>query len=236
MKTLSRKPVDHTPETGAPGAVEVSDAALTQSELVARLNHPQIESRIILTPLLNPKDTIGAASLDVRLGNQFLVLKREAFALVDIGEGSFTETPPYAFQERVVKAYGSPFVLHPRQLVLGSTLEYVQLPKGLLCYVVGKSTWGRMGLIIATATKVDPGFKGCITLEIVNEGEIPIVLYPGLPIAQLVVHHAKGDHLYQGRYDAPVGPEFPKFRITEEIREFWLKERLKSRLDKRPYR
>ena len=57
--------------------------------------------------------------------------------------------------------------------------EYVQLPPGLMCYVIGKSSWGRMGLIIATATKVDPGFKGCITLEIVNEGEIPLVLYPG---------------------------------------------------------
>lgn len=217
------------PDARDDDASGLSEAALTSSELRARLNHPDISSRIILTPLLAPLDTIGAASLDVRLGNQFLVLKREAFALVDIGEGSFTDTPPDAYQERVVKGYGSPFVLHPRQLVLGSTLEYVQLPKGLLCYVTGKSTWGRMGLIIATATKVDPGFRGCITLEIVNEGEIPIVLYPGLPIAQLVIHHAKGDHMYAGKYDAPIGPEFPKFRLSDEVRQFWLKKRLAGR-------
>ena len=89
-----------------------------------------------------------------------------------------------------------------------------------MCYVIGKSTWGRMGLIIATATKVDPGFRGCITLEIVNEGEVPLILYPGLSIAQLVVHETGRSSTYSGRYRYPIGPEFPKFGETPSD-AFW---------------
>ncbi len=111
--------------------------------------------------------------------------------------------------------------MHPGQLVLGSTLEYVQLPRDLMAYVIGKSSWGRMGLVIATATKVDPGFKGCITLEIVNEGEIPLVLYPGLPIAQLVLHAVVDGDAYAGGYSCAVGPEFPKFRASDPSWRFW---------------
>jgi len=94
-----------------------------------------------------------------------------------------------------------------------------------MCYVAGKSSWGRMGLIIATATKVDPGFKGCITLEILNEGEVPITLYPGLPIAQLVFHLASKDDGYEGAYDCPIGPEFPRFDKLKKNKDwqFWIR-------------
>ena len=69
--------------------------------------------------------------------------------------------------------------------MLGETLEWVHLPKDLVAFVIGKSTWGRDGLIIATAIGVHPNFSGILTLEISNVGEIPIYLYPGLAIAQL---------------------------------------------------
>ena len=80
---------------------------------------------------------------------------------------------------------GDYFVLHPGQFVLGETLEWIHLPKNLVAFVVGKSTWGRDGLIIATAIGVHPNWSGILTLEISNVGEIPIYLYPGLAIAQL---------------------------------------------------
>ncbi|TMC16284.1 MAG: dCTP deaminase [Chloroflexi bacterium] len=127
------------------------------------------------------------------------------------------------YQDKLIKAYGEKFILHPRQLVIGSTLEYIQIPSGMMCYVIGKSTWGRMGLIIATATKVDPGFRGCITLEIINEGEIPLVLYPGIPIAQLVLHRAAGASTYKGGYSCAIGPEFPKFGGKGPSWEYWTK-------------
>ncbi len=90
-------------------------------------------------------------------------------------------------------------------------------------YVIGKSSWGRAGLIVATATKVDPGFKGCITLEIINEGESPIVVYPGLPIAQLVLHNIEPplENEYCGNYKFSVGPVFPDFTEKSKNWDFW---------------
>ena len=82
--------------------------------------------------------------------------------------------------------------------------------------------WGRTGLIIATATKVDPGFRGCITLEIVNEGEVPLVLVPGIPIAQLVFHRTEQPVSYSGVYSCPIGPEFPRFDKLISGSSFWL--------------
>ena len=158
-----------------------------------------------------PDESIGASSVDVCLGNQFLVMKRQSFLALEPETDPFAERPG-RYQERVVKRFGDEFVLHPRQLVIGSTFEYISLPADLMCFVVGKSTWGRMGLIIATAIKVDPGFRGCVTLEIINEGEVPLVLRTGEPIAQLVLQRTTGQDLYRGRYDCPIGPQLPRFR------------------------
>ena len=72
--------------------------------------------------------------------------------------------------------------------MLGVTLEWVRFPTNLAAYVIGKSSWGRRGLIIATAAGVHPGFTGCLTLELSNVGEIPIAINPGIPICQLFLH------------------------------------------------
>ncbi|MCA9052009.1 MAG: dCTP deaminase, partial [Planctomycetaceae bacterium] len=80
------------------------------------------------------------------------------------------------------------FILHPRQFVLAVTLEWIRLPSNLAGYVVGRSSWGRHGLIIATATGVHPGFTGCLTLELTNVGEIPITIKPGTTICQVFLH------------------------------------------------
>jgi dCTP deaminase len=84
--------------------------------------------------------------------------------------------------------FGRDFVLHPRSFVLGTTLEWIRLPRNISGFVVGRSSWGRRGLIIATATGVHPGFTGCLTLEISNVGEIAIAVKPGLAICQLFLH------------------------------------------------
>jgi len=84
--------------------------------------------------------------------------------------------------------FGDEFILHPRSFVLGTTLEWIRLPRNLAAVVTGKSSWGRRGLIIATATGVHPGFSGCLTLEITNLGEIPIKISPGMHICQLFMH------------------------------------------------
>jgi dCTP deaminase len=117
--------------------------------------------------------------------------------------------------DRTYIPIGSAFVLHPGQFVLTATLEYISLPPDLVAYVVGRSSWGRLGLNIATATMVAPGFKGAITFEMVNLGTVPIALYPGTRIAQLVFHQlSKAEAQQYGNKDSkyifPVGPEFSK--------------------------
>jgi dCTP deaminase len=197
--------------------------ALTRDEIRRWMEADDLGQRLVITPLLNVDESFGPSSLDVRLGNQFLVFRREAFERLDVGDHSESGDMG-RFQHRIVQPLRKPFVLHPRQLVIGSTLEYVQIPPGLMCYVVGKSSWGRMGLIIATATKVDPGFRGCITLEIINEGEVPLILYPGLPIAQLVFHQTAGTSTYDGSYRCPIGPQFPKLSPAHPRWKFWTAE------------
>lgn len=182
---------------------------------------PEISKRLIVTPMLNKRASVGEGAIDVRLGNQFIVFKRESFPVWDVKNLRAASTELHRYQERIIRPFGTPIVVHPGQLVIGSTLEYIQVPRGLMAYVIGKSSWGRLGLIIATATKVDPGFCGCITLEIVNEGEVPLQLYPGLPIAQLVLHPAEKSDGYTGGYGFAIGPEFPKFDQRHENWEIW---------------
>jgi dCTP deaminase len=207
-------------------------SALTSREITEWMDakkRSDIKKRLIITPLINPKESIGASSVDVRLGNKFILMRRQSFPVLDIKAVKESSEDNIAkFQQSVRCNYGEPFVIHPHQLVIGSTFEYVSIPGGLMCYVIGKSSWGRMGLIIATATKVDPGFRGCITLEIVNEGEIPVKLYPGLPIAQLVFHVTLNEKdVYKGKYSCPIGPEFPIFDSTKKDWQFWMSEKRK---------
>jgi deoxycytidine triphosphate deaminase len=90
--------------------------------------------------------------------------------------------------------FGGTYILHPGHFVLGVTLEWLRLPRMYAGSVIGKSSWGRRGLIIATATGVHPGFTGCLTLEITNVGEIPIQISPGMLICQLSLYGVDGDY------------------------------------------
>lgn len=168
---------------------------------------------IRVTPLLECSQ-IGPSSIDVRLGKEFIIFKKSRRRVIEYrsnsnGASNWSKEVHY-FQERVRLDLGSEFILHPGELILASTLEYISLPKDIFASVEGKSTIGRLGLLVATATAVAPGFKGCITLEIINEGEIPVVVYPGELIAQIVFFRTSGEGDYAGKYIFPIGPEFPQ--------------------------
>lgn len=90
--------------------------------------------------------------------------------------------------ERFDIPFGGSFLLHPGSLVLVPTLEWVKLPPDLQGVVTARSSWAREGLNIATATIVNPGYTGIVTLELANFGEIPITLYPGLRLAQIALY------------------------------------------------
>lgn len=191
-------------------------SVLSKNELIDLVR----TKKLVITPILSKEETFDNVSLNVRLSNQFIIMKKQSFPSFDI------KNHPHNIEEchkKIKINYQESFILHPGELVLGSTLEYFSIPKNLMGYVIGKSSWGRAGLIIATATKVDPGFKGCITLEIINEGTAPIVVYPGLPIAQLVLHTIDNavDNEYTGNYKFSVGPVFPNFTEKTAKWNFW---------------
>jgi len=148
------------------------------------------DDRLIIRPQ-PPLDFLkarGAASIDLRLGTWFVTLPFHRFTHLDI----ISEPEAAEDYARLAKTHHIPFskkfILHPKDFALAVTLEWIRLPSRLAGYVVGRSSWGRRGLIIATAAGVHPGFTGCLTLELSNVGEVPITLEPGMTICQLFLH------------------------------------------------
>ena len=146
---------------------------------------------IVPRPVLESLRGSVACSVDLRLGTWFVVLRQARLTHLDVGE----KPTALQFSKTHYVPFGTPFILHPRNFVLGITLEWLRLPKEYGAYVIGKSSWGRRGLIIATATGVHPGFAGCLTLELTNVGQIPIAIKPGVTICQLCIHRVEGPKL-----------------------------------------
>ena len=136
------------------------------------------EGRIVIDPW--DESLVQPASVDLRLGDSFRVFHNHRVTAIDLRD------PPRNLTEEVEISDEAPFAIHPGEFVLGRTLESVALPDDVVARIEGKSSIGRLGLIVhATAGFVDPGFQGTLTLEITNLTRVPIKLYAGLPIAQL---------------------------------------------------
>jgi len=136
------------------------------------------DGRIVVDPF--EETMVQPSSIDLRLGDSFRVFHNHRVTAIDLRD------PPQNLTEEVVVDDGESFVIHPGEFCLGRTLEWVELPDDVVARVEGKSSLGRMGLIVhATAGFVDPGWRGTLTLELNNLTRVPIKLYPGLPIAQL---------------------------------------------------
>ena len=205
---------------------------LKHEDLVAAMFERSVENALVLTPLLD-ETQITEATVDVRLGTEFLVLQRTLEPGLD--PKTQVQADIDAMHERIVVPIGKPIWLHPGHFLLASTLEYLRMPKDLSAYLLGRSSWGRVGLIVATAIMVQPGFAGCLTLELVNDGDSPISLYPGSRIAQLAVHRLDGPtkHGYgpDGKYRAPIGPQ--PARLAKEKAEIESFERVNTALSSR---
>ena len=164
------------------------------------------EGRITIAPW-DPA-MVQPASVDLRMGNTFRVFHNHRTAAIDLAA-----LPPN-LTEQIQITDEEPFVIHPGEFVLGRTLEWVELPDDVVARIEGKSSLGRLGLIVhATAGFVDPGWKGTLTLEITNLTRVPIKVWAGKPIAQLSFmtldapalrpygHPELGSH-YHGQVDA----------------------------------
>jgi dCTP deaminase len=123
---------------------------------------------------------VQPASVDLRLGDSFRVFHNYRASAIDLRD------PPENLTEEVVVVDDESFVIHPGEFCLGRTLEWVELPDDIVARIEGKSSLGRLGLIVhATAGFCDPGWHGTLTLELNNLTRVPIVLTPGQAIAQL---------------------------------------------------
>lgn len=122
---------------------------------------------------------IQPSSVDVRVDRFFRVFRNNRYPFIDVRvEQELTELVEVAEEE--------PFILHPGEFVLGSTLENVRLPGDHVARLEGKSSLGRLGLLIhSTAGFIDPGFDGHVTLELSNVANLPITIYPGMKIGQV---------------------------------------------------
>ncbi|UES37642.1 dCTP deaminase [Roseibium aggregatum] len=152
------------------------------------------ESRLIICPnpyKLNSYTPTGA-SIDFRLGRWFLIMQQSKTHKIDLTIGRDEKDFEYKEGKQYFVPFSEKFVLHPGRFVLAVTFEWLKLPPSLGAYVIGKSSLGRRGLIIETAAGIHPGFSGCLTLELYNCGEIPIVISPGMRICQLFFHEIVG--------------------------------------------
>ena len=137
------------------------------------------DGRIVIKPY--DAALVQPASIDLRLGDSFRVFNNHKAAAIDLKAG-----PPEGLTEQVTANEEDGFVIHPGEFCLGRTAEWVELPDDVVARIEGKSSLGRLGLIVhATAGFIDPGWKGTLTLELNNLTRVPIKLYPGLLIAQL---------------------------------------------------
>jgi dCTP deaminase len=136
------------------------------------------EGRIGIEPF--DEGLVQPSSVDVRVDRFFRVFRNSRYPFIDVKE------PMDDLTELVEVGDSEPFILHPGEFVLGSTLERITLPDDLVARLEGKSSLGRLGLLIhSTAGFIDPGWDGHVTLELSNVANLPITIYVGMKIGQV---------------------------------------------------
>jgi dCTP deaminase len=174
---------------------------LSDVDLLAALESGEIK----VSPKPDLVEQLGACSLDLRLGNEFRVFERTRNAFIDprgqIDWESFT---------RVMRVEdGEAFVIHPQELVLAATVEEITLSAGVLGRLEGRSSLGRIGIIVhGTAPLFYPGFTGHAVMELGNIGPMPVALYPGMRICSFTFERlsSPSSRPYKGKYSGQSGP------------------------------
>ncbi len=165
------------------------------------------EGSLVAEPI--EKEQIQPASIDIRLGNTFSIVKDSSSGIINLEnkiEYETIETDTY--------------VILPGQFVLATTMEYFELPDNLTAFVEGRSSLGRMGLFIQNAGWVDPGFKGEITLELFNANRCAIELKAGRRVGQLVFAEMDDTAMnpYNGKYQGQKGATGSRVFMDNEIK------------------
>ena len=190
-------------------------AVLSRRQIYDRLAREVGDKQsLVVTPLLMRDEAFDSDALDLRLGCYFLLPRTPPRPFLHPG------SPPSDHSNlRVHVPIGNYLVLPAHETVLGATLEFIKLPFDVSGEILTKSSVARMFMIIETAPWIHPNYRGCLTLEIANVSNTPILLFPGLPIGQLILMHISGAEspaALSGTYFGPTYPEAPPARNMEK--------------------
>ncbi len=175
---------------------------LSDTDIKSSIKNRDIE----ISPLI--EEYIQPSSVDLRVGSDFRVFENHKYSHID----------PKAHQDDlttlITASIEEPFVLHPGEFVLGTTFEKISLSNKVVARLEGKSSLGRIGLLIhSTAGFVDPGFSGYLTLELSNVANLPIKIYPEMKIGQISFYYLNspseseyGTETYGSKYQGQEGP------------------------------
>lgn len=138
--------------------------------------------KIKITPKPDLGTALGSCSLDLRLGNTFAIFEHSRYPYID----PFDQKKSSDFTKEVIIKDNRPFILHPGDFVLATTIESFELPDDLLARLEGRSSLGRLGIVVhSTASIFEPGWRGKVVMEMGNLGRMPVALYPGMRVCAL---------------------------------------------------
>ena len=169
-------------------------SVLSRGKIVNKIQ----SGELIVSPLLDARQ-IGNSAIDLRMGNIAKMVRARGLSHIDprayINQDDIhvNEQTKRQKLERHDIPFKEKLLLHPGMLALVPTLEWIKLPDNIQGVVTARSSWAREGLSIATATFINPGYSGIVTLELANLGQIPIELYPGLRLAQIAFYELEID-------------------------------------------
>ena len=180
------------------------------------------EGKIVIDPLKDEQQ-IQPSSVDMRLGDEFKVFKVIRKPYIDPKD----EEDIAEYMESSTVPEGEAFIIHPNEFALATTQEYVKVPDDLVARVEGRSSMGRLGVTMhVTAGYVDPGCEGRITLEISNIGAMPVALYPGQRVCQLVFETMTtpaelpyGHPKRNSKYMKQLKPESSRVKLDYELKK-----------------
>ena len=180
------------------------------------------EGKIVIDPLKDEQQ-IQPSSVDMRLGDEFKVFKVIRKPYIDPKD----EEDIAEYMESSTVPEGEAFIIHPNEFALATTQEYVKVPDDLVARVEGRSSMGRLGVTMhVTAGYVDPGFEGRVTLEISNIGAMPVALYPGQRVCQLVFETMTtpaelpyGHPKRNSKYMKQLKPESSRVKLDYELKK-----------------
>jgi dCTP deaminase len=183
-------------------------------ELSATLSDKSIlekvrRGEIVIHPILDNKQ-ISGAKVDLRLDNIFYLIGRFKKPYYDPMEFLAKKEVGESYVEKRMVRYGDKFVLHPNDYALAPLFEFVKLPNNVLGRLDGRSSLGRLGIVVhSTAGSVDPGFQGHLVIELMNNGLLPVALYPLMRVATLILTTLSTDaeRPYEGKYGEIEGYE-----------------------------